>query len=126
MNENSELYNLSSRQIFSGDVYFLQNEKTFSAAADIILMARDNGIGKIIGSKGSYQTSNYSSAMTWQLPNTGICGMVSHRACFRPDLKKLGEKELMPDVLITETWDDVLQGRDKCWQWVVEHAAGGQ
>lgn len=126
VNENSELYNLSSRQIFSGDVYFLQNEKTFSAAADIILMARDNGIGKIIGSKGSYQTSNYSSAMTWQLPNTGICGMVSHRACFRPDLKKLGEKELMPDVLITETWDDVLQGRDKCWQWVVEHAAGGQ
>ncbi|MBR1400194.1 MAG: hypothetical protein IJ562_01220 [Prevotella sp.] len=122
--DNSELYNLSSRRIFRGDVYFLQNEKTFSAAADIILMARDNGIGKVIGTKGSYRPSNYSSALSWQLPNTGIQGMVSHRACFRPDRSKLEEAELMPDVLISETWDDVLQGRDQCWQWVTDHAAG--
>lgn len=50
--------------------------------------------------------------------------MVSHRACFRPDRSKLEETELIPDVLIKETWDDVLQGRDKCWQWVMDHAAG--
>lgn len=122
VNENADLYNLSSRNIFKGNVFFLQNERTYSAASDIIVMARDNGIGKVVGTKGCYQTSNYSSALSWKLPNTGITGMVSHRACFRPDRTKLGELELLPDVLITYSWDDVLRGRDKCWQWVADHA----
>ena len=118
VDDNSELYNLSRRKIFKGNVLFLQDEKTYSAAADIIIMAKDNGIGKVIGPKGCYLTSNYSSALTWQLPNTGISGMVSHRTCFRPDRDKLNEKELVPDVLVTSSWNDALSGKDNCWEAV--------
>ena len=78
-------YNTNPDSVYSGNVYFLQNENTYSSAANLIIMAHDNNVGKIIGSQGAFCCNSYGDILQFKLPNTGIEGSVSHKYFIRPD-----------------------------------------
>lgn len=113
--------NTSNEELFNGNVVFIQNETTYSSAANLITGAHDNKIGLIIGGESSYNTSSYGDLIPWILPNTNTSGYTSHKFIPRPDLSKMRETKLTPDIVIMPTWQQVDEGIDACWAWVLKH-----
>lgn len=112
------LFNTDTDKIFKGNIYFIQNDNTFSSAADMILMAYDNNIGKVVGGHSSYLTSHFGDILIYSLPNTHFVGYVSHKYFLRPNRNRVNEKEIIPDPLIERSWNDVLNDNDPCWIWI--------
>ena len=113
--------NHDNDNIFKGNVVFIQDNGTFSSAADLIVIAYDNKIGTIIGEEGAYRPCNYGDVLGFELPNTKVKGGVSHCYFTRPDKDACGSKSLIPTIRIQRTWSDYLEGRDPWWQWVLEN-----
>lgn len=113
--------NTSKDVLFKGKVVFVQNETTYSSAANLITCARDNMIGIIIGGESSYNASSYGDLIPWMLPNTKTVGYTSHKFIPRPDLGKMKETKLTPDVLVVPTWLQMSNGIDACWVWLLKH-----
>lgn len=107
-------------KLFKGKVLFLQDEKTFSSAGLLLTLARDNGIGTIIGSKSAYAPCCYGDVLAWELPNTKIRGFVSHKLFVRANEEACDERCLSPDVLIPSTWHSVSTMEDTVWKWILE------
>lgn len=114
-------FNYDESLVFTGDVYFIQNTKTYSAAGMLITTAMDNQIGTIIGDKSSYKPCNYGDMLAWKLPNTGIRGTVSHKIFHRPDIDKCKEVQLSPNITISPTLETILSGRDIYWEWILDN-----
>lgn len=112
--------NKDKNKIYRGNVVFIQSPKTFSSAGLLIMLAVDNNIGKVIGSKSSYKPCNYGDLLTWELPNTNIQGFISHKIFYRPDTTKCNETSIVPEINIQTTIEDMLNGNDRCWDWVLE------
>lgn len=106
---------------FNGDVIFVQNYGTYSSAGMLITTARDNDIGMIIGSESSYSPCGYGDILAWELPNTKIRGSVSHKIFIRPNSNDCNDGVLVPDVLLRSSWEDVVSGKDICWELVLEN-----
>lgn len=121
--EYKPLFNDDENKIFKGNIIFIQNEVTYSSAGDLMIVARDNQIGKIIGSPSSYNASSYGDILLYGFPNTGVGGFVSHKFFSRPDMTKIQDTELVPDVLIKTSAEDKFSGNDAVWKWVVDHYA---
>lgn len=81
----------------------------------------DNNIGIVIGTKSSYRPCNYGDRLPWELPNTKIHGIVSHKFFNRPDITKCNESSLTPVVFLTSGWSDVLESKDIDWDWILKH-----
>lgn len=113
--------NTSNDVLFKGKVVFIQNETTYSGAANLITCARDNMIGLIIGVESSYNASSYGDLIPWILPNTKTVGYTSHKFIPRPDLSKMKETKLTPDFLVVPTWLQMSHGIDACWVWLLKH-----
>ena len=118
--ENSFLIKENVNSIFKGNVVFIQNAKTYSSAGMLITVAHDNSIGITIGEESSYKPCNYGDLLAWQLPNTKLKGYVSHKVFVRPDTDKCSESSLIPTVHLHSKWEDVLKGKDICWEWVLD------
>ena len=103
---------------FNGDVIFIQGRDTYSSAGMLLTKARDNGIGLIIGEESSFRPDTYGDLLTWMLPNTGIRGYVSSKYFQRPAGDREHGNALVPDVLITPSWDDFMSGKDPAWEWI--------
>lgn len=112
------LFNTDTTRLYRGNVIFIQNDNTFSSAADMILMAHDNHIGRVIGGHSSYLTSNYGDLIVYSLPNTHVVGYVSHKYFSRPDKTRIEEKEIVPNPVIERSWADRVSGNDPCWVWI--------
>jgi hypothetical protein len=108
-------------KIFSGNIVFCQEQQTYSSAGDLIVWARDNKIGVIIGSESIYRPCNYGDILTWKLPNTDMTGGISHKYFTRPDISKCGENCLIPDILISPTIEDIINGNDVLWDWIIDN-----
>jgi hypothetical protein len=115
------LMNMDENKVFKGNVVFIQNAKTYSSAGMLITDATDNNIGIVVGNKSSYRPCSYGDLLAWELPNTKIRGFVSHKIFKRPNTEKCDELSLTPTIYIPDSWSDVLDGRDKCWEWILEH-----
>ena len=113
--------NKDKNAIFKGNVVFIQSSKTFSSAGMLIIEATDNQIGKIIGNKSAYKPCSYGDLLGWELPNTKIQGFVSHKIFNRPDINKCNEQSIIPDVLIENSFSDMLDGKDACWDWIIKN-----
>ncbi|MGM9713886.1 MAG: S41 family peptidase [Prevotella sp.] len=99
---------------FDGKVFFIQGKKTFSSAGMLMTLARDNGIGIILGEKSTYSPSHYGEVMPYRLPNTNVVGTVSSKFFARPDKQHVGDPYLMPDITVSlddkaEAWQKILQ-----------------
>ena len=106
---------------FEGNIVFIQNAKTYSSAGLLISTVMDNDIGIVIGSASSYKPCNYGDILYWELPNTNIRGTISHKVFTRPNIAKCAEASLIPTVLLTPSWLDVLGNKDVCWEWILSH-----
>ena len=113
--------NRDNKLIFEDNIVFIQNAKTYSSAGLLISTVMDNNIGVVIGSASSYKPCNYGDILYWELPNTNIRGTISHKVFTRPNIAKCAEASLIPTVLLTPSWLDVLGNKDICWEWILSH-----
>jgi hypothetical protein len=113
--------NDDAKKIYSGKIYFLQGKTTYSSAGDLIVWARDNKIGSLVGEKSIYRPCNYGDILTWKLPNTELTGGVSFKYFTRPDISKCNEEYIIPDIFIPSSFEDVTNGEDVQWNWVDEN-----
>lgn len=118
---NEEYFKMNKGDIFNGNIIFIQGEATWSSAATLIIDAYDNKIGKIIGTKSTYRPCNYGDLLAWELPNTQTQGFISHKIFARPDKSLCNELEIMPNVEIYPTIDEIMLGDDKCWEWILNN-----
>jgi len=109
----------SDKDIYEGNVIFVQGERTFSSAGLLITEAVDNGIGTLIGDYASYTPSHYGDIIYWSLPNTQTTGTISNRYFLRPAAEKAKESYIKPDVLLPATFKDYIKGYDPCWDWII-------
>ncbi|MDR0231905.1 MAG: hypothetical protein LBI82_07275 [Dysgonamonadaceae bacterium] len=113
--------NNDSSKIFRGKTYFIQGKGTYSSAGDLIILARDNKIGTIIGENSIYRPCNYGDILMWQLPNTNITGGVSHKYFIRPQESLCYEDAINPDIVIESSTDEVKKGIDVVWRWITDN-----
>lgn len=109
------------KPLFRGRVIVLQSELTYSSAGILSSMIADNGLGTIVGRPSSFSPTHYGDMLSWKLPNTAVSGSVSHKIFHRPDRSRDGERSLLPDVMLTRTWQDYLDGKDIYQQWVLDN-----
>ena len=103
--------------IFKGKVIFIQDIVTYSSAGALVISAIDNNIGIVIGSKSGYSPCSYGSSLHWQLPNTGIDGVMSHKIIYRPNKRRCKERHITPNVELSTYLGD----GDKCWEWILNN-----
>jgi C-terminal processing protease CtpA/Prc len=115
------IYNSDEKNIFRGNVIFIQGKNTYSSAGLLITAAVDNKIGQIIGEKSIYKPCNYGDVLSWQLPNTQVSGGISHKIFNRPDETKCSETCIIPNVLLEETLENMLQGEDIYWNYILNN-----
>jgi hypothetical protein len=118
---NNSIVNKTVDAIYEGNVIFIQNERTYSSAGMLITNAVDNNIGIVIGGKSSYSPSNYGDILNWELPNTKIKGMISHKIFYRPDSSKYKERSLIPTIQLTPNLSDLVEGKDIYWEWILNN-----
>lgn len=114
---SKHIFNFDDELIFDGDVIFIQGKNSFSSSTLLLTMARDNGIGIIIGEPSGGKPSHYGDVLYCTLPNTGTIATVSHKHFRRPDSKATNCDCIVPDVMIELNSPD----EDLAWGWVVEH-----
>lgn len=112
---NNYVFNFDNEQIFKGNVVFIQGKDSFSSATLLLTMARDNGIGIIIGETSGGRPSHYGDILYCTLPNTGTIATVSHKHFVRPNRELVDMEYLIPDVVIDLNNPD----KDLAWEWIV-------
>lgn len=83
----------------------LTNENTFSSAAMLAVWVRDGRLGKIVGQPSSNKPSSYGDIIHFQLNNSRLCGIVSHKQFTRPDITQTDQTELTPDIVVPPDGD---------------------
>lgn len=110
LDSTSQFYIGMNRPVFNGNVYFLSNYNTGSAAALLITLAQDNGIGTIIGTSVGNNPTGASSWAQFVLPETKTKAVMATSYNIRPDTSK--GKEQIPDYWIEYSIQDYLTGGD--------------
>ena len=101
---------------FKGDIYFLQNGSSASAAAECLAMAKSNGLGTFIGQEaaGTYEGSNSGTFIQIELPNSKIgvtIPLVSYENAVTPPKEK--GRGVIPDYISYLNIEDILSGYDR-------------
>lgn len=107
-----------NRPIFKGNVYFLSNYNTGSAAALLITLAQDNGIGTIIGTSVGNNPTGASAWAQFELPKTKTKTVMAISYFKRPDISKGIEQ--IPDYWIEYSIQDYLTGKDYYFEKALE------
>jgi hypothetical protein len=68
-------------------VVFIQSNNSFSSATLLLTLARDNGIGIIIGEPSGGKPCHYGDVLNDVLPNTNTIVTVSHKYFRRPNME---------------------------------------
>lgn len=103
-------YVAANRPVFKGNIYFLANYSTSSAASMLATLALDNGIGIIIGTSVGNNPTGASVYTPFKLPNTKANVSIACAYLERPDKAK--GKILTPDFWVESSLQDVLNGKD--------------
>ena len=109
------VYNYDKARIFRGNVIFIQSKKSFSSATLLLTLARDNGIGKIIGQASGGKPCHYGDLLYALLPNTNTTATVSHKYFSRPNMKLKDSDCIIPDVEIELNHPE----KDLVWEWIL-------
>lgn len=111
------IFNYDREQIFDGNVVFIQSKDSFSSATLLLTLARDNGIGIIIGTPSGGKPCHYGDVLYAQFPNTNTMATVSHKYFRRPNMALERLECIAPDVEIELNHPE----RDMAWEWIVEN-----
>ena len=113
----SHIFNYDREQIFGGNVVFIQSKESFSSATLLLTLARDNGVGIIVGTPSGGKPCHYGDVLYAQLPNTNTLATVSHKYFRRPNMALENKECIVPDVYIELNHPE----RDLVWEWIVEN-----
>lgn len=116
---NKFVFNFEDEQIFKGNIIFIQGKDSFSSATLLLTLARDNGIGIIIGEPSGGRPSHYGDILYGTLPNTATIATVSHKHFVRPNRELADRAYLVPDITIDLNNPD----KDLVWEWILENYA---
>ena len=111
------IFNYDGEQIFGGNVVFIQSKDSFSSTILLLTIARDNGIGIIVGEPSGGKPCHYGDVIYAQLPNTNTLATVSHKYFRRPNMALENKECIVPDVSIELNHPE----RDLVWEWIVEN-----
>ena len=111
------IFNYDGEQIFGGNVVFIQSKDSFSSTILLLTIARDNGIGIIVGEPSGGKPCHYGDVIYAQLPNTNTLVTVSHKYFRRPNMALENKECIVPDVSIELNHPE----RDLVWEWIVEN-----
>ena len=111
------IFNYDDEKIFKGNVVFVQGKDSFSSATMLLTLARDNGIGVIVGEPSGGKPSHYGDVLYCTLPNTKSLVTVSHKHFVRPNRAIGNLAYVIPDVSIKLNDPD----KDLVWDWIVEN-----
>ncbi len=112
------ILNFEEAHIFRGNVIFIQGKDSFSSSTLLLTLARDNGIGIIVGEPSGGKPSHYGDILYCTLPNTGTIATVSHKHFIRPN-RTLDEESITPDVTIALNNPE----KDFVWEWILQNYA---
>lgn len=117
----------SKEKRFQGDIYFLINKSTGSAAAELAALAKSHRIGTFIGAEtnGAYEGGNGSTFIRLPLPNSGIMVQTPLVAGYL-DVRPVQEKGrgVLPDYEVAFTVEDLLLGFDRQTEFVKDLIKG--
>lgn len=111
------VYNYDRSRVFRGNVIFIQSKNSFSSATLLLTLARDNGIGKIIGQASGGKPCHYGDLLYALLPNTNTTATVSHKYFSRPNMNLKDKDCIVPDVEIDLSHPE----KDLIWEWVLRN-----
>jgi len=106
---------------FHGKVYVLVDNNSFSTAASLAMMVKDNQMGIIIGEETGGLPSGYGNPIYFKLPNTGFYVFCSNQHFIRPNGLD-NRRGVIPDHVIEPTVLDVLYKTDRVLEyarWIV-------
>jgi len=105
---------------FKGNVYVLIGPKTFSAGQYLATTISDNNLATIIGTPSGNKPTCQTGASLLKLPNTKKIITMSYTFGERPDTTKNNEDSLHPDIEIYQTLEDVINGKDIQFQYILK------
>lgn len=88
--------NHKKNEVFSGRVYVLINNDTFSSATDWAMIVQDNHLGILVGEMSGNLPDSYGDVLLFQLPHSNLLVNISYKKWHRVDREKAGEP-LVPD-----------------------------
>ncbi|WP_438433795.1 S41 family peptidase [Gorillibacterium sp. sgz500922] len=97
---------------FSGHLYILTSNQTFSSANWLATLVQDNHLGTVVGEPTGNQPTSFGDINVYTLPESGITVSVSQTAWTRPDRDSSGERTVWPDIVIDTTAQDIRNGID--------------
>jgi len=109
---------------FTGKVFVLIGNQTFSAGNWIAVVFYDNKLGTIIGEPTGNAPSSFGDMISFQLPNTKFILGVSYKYFARPDPSNDPQDSLYPHISVNKTRDDLINDRDPVVGYIVENLAG--
>jgi len=105
---------------FTGNVFILIGNQTFSAGNWIAVVFYDNDPGTVIGEPTGNAPSSLGDRVTFQLPNTRFIPGVSYKYFTRPDPSNDPQDSLYPHVLINRTRHDLINDSDPVVGYIIE------
>ena len=110
----------SAENPFTGSVFILIGNQTFSAGNWIAVVFYDNDLGKVLGEPTGNAPSSFGDMITFQLPNTKFILGVSYKYFTRPDPSNDPRDSLYPHILIDKTRSDLANNIDPCVNYIIE------
>ena len=117
--ENSPFLLDNSIPKFKGKVYVLIGTNTFSAGQVLATTIADNNLATLVGKPTGNKPTSQTGASGFKLPNTKKIIMISYTFMERPNKEKNGENALYPNVEIHHTYEQIINGDDKQFEYII-------
>lgn len=109
--------NLADPIDWKNGVFLLTSNKTFSAATSNAALYKQLLNAKIVGEPTGSNPTGYQDMDSFTLPNSKLVITYSKRLF---SLSKEESKALIPDILITSDWDDLINGEDNTLREIIK------
>jgi len=97
---------------FKGNLFVLSDYKTVSAGVDFVVLIKDYGIGKIIGTETNQSPSNDANGCYFLLPHSNVMAMGATNYAIRPNGDPSTKRGVIPDYEIHQIKKDTEKGTD--------------
>lgn len=105
---------------FKGKVYVLQGNVTFSAAQMLATTIADNQLGVMVGQPTGNKPTCQTGSSLFKLPHTKKIVNLSYVYMERPDRSKNSQDALFPDIKIDVTFQDLIDGNDPGFEYIMK------
>tara|TARA_R110002096_G_C14580788_1_gene721284 strand:+ start:30 stop:1775 length:1746 start_codon:yes stop_codon:yes gene_type:complete len=103
---------------FAGEVFVLTSPRTYSSGAWLPVLIQDNGMGRVVGEAPGNAPSRPGDLLMFALPHSDLRMHIAFKDWIRPDPTRDPASELAPDILVRDTLEDALAGRDRVLETV--------